>query len=122
VRYDEAGDVVRGPVAWEQPLPAPVFTEPGAAGGAASDLAGELQATVDGVTFRVGDRVVLRPDPDRDPYDRMLHGRAATIERMYFDYDERLYIGVTVDGQPEQQLLRETGRYLFFFAREVEVM
>jgi hypothetical protein len=121
VRYDEEGHVVSGPVAWEQPLPAPVFTEPGAAGGA-SDLAGELQATIDGVTFHVGDSVVLRPDPDRDPYDRMLHGRSATIERMYFDYDERLYIGVTVDGQPEQQLLRETGRYLFFFAREVEVI
>jgi hypothetical protein len=121
VRYDEEGQVVSGPLAWENPLPAPVFTEPDAAG-SPSDLAGELQATVDGVTFRVGEKVVLRPDPDRDPYDRMLHGRAATIERMYFDYDDRLYIGVTVDGQPEQQLLRETGRYLFFFAREVEVI
>ena len=50
----------------------------------------------------------------------MLDGRRATIERIYVDYDGRVHLGVTVDDDPGQQLLRETGRYLFFFANEVE--
>ena len=51
----------------------------------------------------------------------MLHGRTATVERIYKGYDDRVYLGVTVDDDPGQDLLRETGRYLFFFADEVEV-
>ena len=50
----------------------------------------------------------------------MLDGREATIERIYLDYDDRVYLGVTVDDDPGQELMRETGRYLFFFANEVE--
>ena len=46
--------------------------------------------------------------------------RRATIERIYLDDDERTYFAVTVDGDPGQDLMRETGRYLFFFAPEVE--
>ncbi len=84
------------------------------------DVRGEQSATVDGVTFNRGDSLVLRPGADRDPYDRMLDGRRATIERIYVDYDDRVHLGVTVDDDPGQQLLRETGRYLFFFANEVE--
>jgi hypothetical protein len=57
-----------------------------------------------------------------DPYDRMLDGRVATIERIYYDYEDRLYFGVTVDDDPGQDLMRDTGRFLFFFAGEVEAM
>jgi hypothetical protein len=81
---------------------------------------GEERATVDGVTFVKGGRLILRPGTDRDVYDRLLDGREATIERIYVDYDDRVYLGVTVDDDPGQQLMRETGRYLFFFANEVE--
>jgi hypothetical protein len=63
---------------------------------------------------------VLRPGTERDPFDRMLDGHRATIERIYVDYDDRVHIGVTVDDDPGQELMRETGRYLFFFAGEVE--
>ena len=84
------------------------------------DIRGEQTATVDGITFSRGDTLVLRPGTDRDPYDRMLDGRRATIERIYVDYDDRVHLGVTVDDDPGQQLMRETGRYLFFFANEVE--
>jgi hypothetical protein len=83
---------------------------------------GEDRATVDGVTFEKGAKLLLRPGTDRDVYDRMLDGRRATIERIYLDYDERVYLGVTVDDDPGQQLMRETGRYLFFFAHEVETL
>jgi hypothetical protein len=113
-----------GPRAWEDPLPAPVFGEPLATGMQApageEETPGEREVHEQGVTFRLGETVILRPEEERDPYDRALHGRRATIERLYRDYDGRLYIGVTVDDVPEQQLLRETGRYLFFFAPEVQ--
>ncbi|MDQ6835253.1 MAG: hypothetical protein M3016_03610 [Actinomycetota bacterium] len=88
--------------------------------GGAADVPGEERATVDGVTFVRGAKLRLRPGTDRDFYDRMLDGRAATIERIYLDYDDKVYLGVTVDDDPGQQLMRETGRYLFFFTHEVE--
>ncbi len=84
------------------------------------EVRGEQSATVDGVAFARGDTLVLRPGTDRDPYDRMLDGHRATIERIYVDYDDRVHLAVTVDDDPGQQLMRETGRYLFFFANEVE--
>ena len=90
--------------------------------GATNEVPGEERVTVAGVTFERGGTIVLRPGTDRDFYDRMLDGRRATIERIYLDYDDedRIYLGVTVDDDPGQQLLRETGRYLFFFVNEVE--
>ena len=56
-----------------------------------------------------------------DPYDRILDGRIATIERIFFDYDDKLYFGVTIDDDPGQELMRDTGRFLFFFVGEVEL-
>jgi hypothetical protein len=86
------------------------------------DVKGERELTVDGVTYALGDTIVLRPGSDRDdPYDRMLHGRRATIERIYVDSAERVHLAVTVDDVPGQDLMRETGRFLFFFAHEVAV-
>jgi hypothetical protein len=93
---------------------------PGVFPGGPDDVPGEERATIDGVTFERGATVMLRPGTDRDFYDRMLHGRLATLERIYLDYDDRVYLGVTVNDDPGQELMRETGRYLFFFANEVE--
>ena len=90
--------------------PAPPHAEP----------PGEKQVEVEGVTYRLGDKVVLRLDDRPDPYDQILNGKVATVERIYFDYDDKLYFGVTVDDDPGQQLMRETGRYLFFFTGELE--
>jgi hypothetical protein len=86
----------------------------------ADDNPGEARAVVDGVTFEPGARVILRPGTDRDPFDRMLDGRSATLERIYIDYDDRVHLAVTVDDDPGQDLMRETGRYLFFFPHEVQ--
>jgi len=85
----------------------------------ADDVPGETSVEVDGVTYGRGDKLVLRPGTDRDLYDRMLDGRTATIERIYLDYEDRIYIGVTVDDDPGQDVMREAGRYLFFFTHEV---
>jgi len=55
--------------------------------------AGQPEAVVDGVRFARGGKVVIRPGPDADIQARMLDGR-----------------------------MRETGRFLYFFAPEVEVI
>jgi len=81
---------------------------------------GEAEATVEGVRFRRGGKVRIRPGPEADLHARLLAGRAATIERIMIDYDGRVHLGVTVDEDPGQALLREAGRYLYFFAGELE--
>jgi hypothetical protein len=83
---------------------------------------GEEHAEVDGVRFHRGDSVRLRPGAEADLHARMLDGRTARIERIMIDYDGKVHLGVTIDGDPGQELMRETGRLLYFFAPEVEVL
>jgi hypothetical protein len=89
--------------------------------GGADDNPGERRVTAGDVTFERGAKLLLRPGTDRDVYDRMLDGRTATLERIYIDYDDRVHLAVTVDDDPGQDLMRETGRYLFFFPHEVQL-
>jgi hypothetical protein len=86
------------------------------------DPPGEREVTFDGVTYKRGDKVILRPPKDADVYDKMLEGRRATIHRLFLRIDDRLHLGVTVDDDPMQEILGESGRFLFFFAEEVEVL
>lgn len=86
------------------------------------DPPGERAVTFEGVTYKRGDKVVLRPPLDADVYDKMLDGRTATIHRLFLRVDDRLHLGVTVDDDPMQEILGESGRFLFFFAEEVEVL
>ena len=79
------------------------------------------EVEVDGVVFRRGGRVVVRPGLDADLQARMLEGRTVTVERIYRDYDGRVHLGVSVD-EPGQEIMRETGRFLWFFPPEVEVV
>lgn len=84
--------------------------------------AGDEVADVDGRRFQRGGRVVIRPGEDADVHARMLAGRTATLERIFTDYDGRVQLAVTIDDDPGQELMRETGRYLYFYAPEVEVI
>jgi len=90
--------------------------------GLSDPRAGVDEAQVEGVTFRRGGKVVIRPPADADIQARMLEGRIATIERIFTDYDGKMHLGVTIDDDPGQDLMRDTGRYLYFFAPEVEVI
>ena len=98
--------------------PAPPSEPPGLP----DPAAGQPEAIVDGVRFARGLKVVIRPGPDADFHARMLDGRTATIERILTDYDGKTHLGVTIDDDPGQDLMRETGRLLYFFAPEVEVI
>ena len=51
----------------------------------------------------------------------MLEGQAVTVERIQRDYDGRVHLGVSVEA-PGQEILRDTGRFLWFFPPEVEVV
>jgi hypothetical protein len=83
---------------------------------------GEPEATVRGRTIKRGARVLLRPRKRAgDTYDVILAGKAATIERIYIDYEDGVHLGVTVDDDPGQDLMRASGRYLFFKPEEVEL-
>lgn len=84
------------------------------------DFPGHTEVTSAGFTFRRGDRVRLHPQREGDPIDHMVRGKTATIEKLMHDVDDRLYFAVTVDGDPGQELLRDTGRFLYFFEGEVE--
>jgi hypothetical protein len=103
---------LRDPETNEPPVEPPGLSDP---------RAGEELADVQGVTFRRGGKVVIRPGDDADLHARMLDGRTATIERIFTDYDGKTHLGVTIDDDPGQDLMRDTGRYLFFFAHELEV-
>ena len=80
---------------------------------------GEASAEVDGVLYRRGDTVVLRPGVNATPQDHLVAGRPATIERIYHDYDGTVHLAVTVDDVPGQELMRDIGRYLYFKTSEV---
>jgi len=109
---DPAGEL-RGPVSDAPPLEPAGLPDPSA---------GEREAEVDGVRFQRGCKVRISPAPDADLHARMLDGRVARVERIMVDYDGKVHLGVTIDGDPGQELLRESGRLLFFFASEVEVL
>lgn len=83
---------------------------------------GEQSVEVGGRSFARGSRVRLRPGVDADLQARMLEGRTATIERIMTAYDGCIHLGVTIDGDPGQALMRESGRLLYFFPPEVEVI
>jgi hypothetical protein len=103
---------VRDPVTREPPRPSGDVRDP---------TRGLPEVEVDGVTFRRGGRVVVRPGVDADLQARMLEGRTVTVERIHRDYDGRVHLGVSVD-QPGHEIMRETGRFLWFFPPEVEVV
>jgi hypothetical protein len=86
------------------------------------DIPGESETTVGGVTVRRGSKLVLRPGPGGDAHDFLLAGRTATLERIYVDYEDAVHLAVTVDSDPMQEVLRDSGRFLFFKPHEVEVV
>src|SRR4051795_263385 len=73
-------------------------------------------------TLSIGDRVRLRPHAGADVLDLALAGRTATIESIEQDYEDRIYLAVTVDDDPGRDLgaLRQPGHRFFFSPLEVE--
>ena len=75
-----------------------------------------------GVDLKPGDRVRLRPRAGGDILDLALAGKVATIESIEQDYEDKVYVAVTVDDDPGRDLglLRQPGHRFFFTTEEVE--
>ena len=87
-----------------------------------SERPGLDRIRVDGVDLKPGDRVRLRPLGRADIMDLALEGKTATIEAIEQDFEDRIYLAVTVDDDPGKDLgqLRQPGHRFFFGVEEVE--
>ena len=78
--------------------------------------------SVSGAELKPGDRVRLRPQSGGDIFDLALAGKTATIESIMQDYEDRVYLVVTVDDDPGREfgLERKPAHRFFFSPFEVE--
>ena len=70
----------------------------------------------------MGDRVRLWPLGDADILDMALKGKTATIAAIEQDFEDRVYLAVTVDDDPGQDLgvQGKPGHRFFYRPEEVE--
>lgn len=75
-----------------------------------------------GTLYRVGDRVRLWPLGDADILDIALKGKTATIAAIEQDFEDRVYLAVTVHDDPGRDLGAQgkPGHRFFFRPEEVE--
>ena len=75
---------------------------------------------VDGVELRKGSRVLLWPRSGGDVIDIALAGRTAFIEAIEQDYEDQIYIAVTLEDDPGRDLGgdRSVLGHRFFFSPE----
>jgi hypothetical protein len=75
---------------------------------------------VGSVALARGSRVRLCPGAHRaDAQDMFLDGRAATVEAVLNDVDDKQYLAVSLDDDPASELLQWHGRFLYFSPDEV---
>jgi hypothetical protein len=81
-----------------------------------------------GKVVKAGDNVLLRPGRGRqgtltDAMDMMLDGKTARVEVLQQDFENRIYLVVTLDVDPGREQWDERvlpGHRFFFFPEEVE--
>ena len=76
---------------------------------------------VEGVELKKGSRILLQPRPGGDIMDLALAGKAAFVEGIEQDYEDRIYIAVTLEDDPGRDLGgdRILGHRFFFSPEEV---
>jgi hypothetical protein len=87
------------------------------------DRGGKLQSvTIRGVEFRPGSQVRVCPKGNRDIIDLALRGMTGVIESIEQDFEDKIYLAVTFNEDPGQDLGRDgkPGHRFFFFLDEVE--
>ena len=77
---------------------------------------------VDGVEFRVGDRVRLQPHKGGDILDVALRGKIGIIESLEQDYEGKIQVAAVLEDDPGRDLgmLRQPGHRFFFSVEEIE--
>ncbi len=79
--------------------------------------------TVDGWIVSVGQAVRLHPKARADAFDFLLDGKIGRVEAIQQDFENRLYVVVTLDDDPGQDQWDERvlpGHRFFFFPEEIE--
>ena len=89
--------------------------------GRQAQLHGAIRAR-SGNNFQPGDRVCLRPKRRADAFDLLLDGKVATVVSIEQDFEDRIFLAVTVDDDPGQDLGAQgkPGHRFFFGIEEVE--
>jgi hydrogenase maturation protease len=77
---------------------------------------------VDGVDLKIGDRVRIRPRNRADVIDIALEGKAAVIESIEQDAENRIYVALVLEEDPGKDLglLRQPGHRFFYGLNEIE--
>ena len=75
---------------------------------------------VSGVTVAKGSSVRLAPKRRADAWDMFLAGKTATVQAIHQDFEERVYVAVTIDEDPASEYHEWYGRSFFFDTDEVE--
>ena len=77
---------------------------------------------VKGVELKKGSRVLLWPHLGGDIMDLALAGKAAFVESLEQDYEDRIHIAVTLEDDPGRDLGgdRILGHRFFFSPEEIE--
>jgi hypothetical protein len=77
---------------------------------------------IGGVEIKKGSCVRLHPRPGGDVLDIALAGKVAYVETIEQDFEDKLYVAVTVEDDPGKDLgdARQPGHRFFFAAEEVE--
>lgn len=73
----------------------------------------------------VGSRVILHPTARADAFDLLLQGKTARVEDIQQDFENRLYLVVTLDDDPGREQWDERilpGHRFFFFPEELELL
>jgi hypothetical protein len=74
--------------------------------------------------IKSGDRVKLRPLGRADIFDIALDGKIATVVSIERDFEDRVYLAVTVDDDPGRDLglTGKPGHRFFFGIDEIELL
>jgi hypothetical protein len=79
--------------------------------------------SIAGHEIRAGQRVRLHPAARADIFDKLLAGKTARVETIQQDFENRIYLVVTLDDDPGREQWDERilpGHRFFFFPEEVE--
>ncbi len=88
-----------------------------------SDYPPPASVLIAGKEVKAGDSVLLRPKVRADAFDMLLDGKTARVETIHQDFENRIYLVVTVDDDPGREQWDERvlpGHRFFFFPEEVE--
>jgi hypothetical protein len=79
--------------------------------------------TIDGVPVAKGAKVRLRPGTRRsDAQDMFLAGKVADVQAVFHDLEDKMFLAVTLEEDPNADLQIEHGRFLYFSPDEVEAV